>query len=85
MQRFLESSKPCHVGIHKIALVENSRMSIPMCLSFSYFSDCLHHLYLVEFKSPSELLQELSSGSMTPLAITLKLKKDAMKYLMESR
>ena len=41
---FWKPSKPCHVGIHKIALFEHSQMSthVPRCQSFfRFFSLCI--------------------------------------------
>ena len=46
MQQFKkQTSKPCHVDIHWIALAEYSQMSTHV-LGFQSFSGCLHHFVL---------------------------------------
>ena len=34
MQRFLKASKPCHVGIHWMALAESALRYVPLCQGF---------------------------------------------------
>ena len=49
-KQFWKPSKPWHVGIHKIALTEDSQMNIPMSQGFSHFSAFLHYFVLATFK-----------------------------------
>ena len=48
----LKPSKPCHVGIHWIALTEYSRMSTHMP-GFHTFSGFLHHFIMAKFATSS--------------------------------
>ena len=52
LQRFLKSSKPCHVGIHWIAFAEHSQMSthLPRFPSFFRF---LHHFVMTKLATSS--------------------------------
>ena len=42
---FWKPSRPCHVGIHKLAFNDYSQMRthIPICQGFNHFSGFLHH------------------------------------------
>ena len=47
--------KPCHVGIHWIALIEYSQMStrVPMCQGCSHFTVFLHHCVMPKLATSS--------------------------------
>ena len=54
MQRFFWTpSKPCHVGIHWIAIAEYSQMSTHMPWFQSFFKGFLHHFILAKFATSS--------------------------------
>ena len=48
------TSKPCHVGIHLIALPENSQMSTHVPGFLSFFLGFLHHFELVKLLATAE-------------------------------
>ena len=50
-------SKPCHVGIHCIALTEYSQMSTHLP-GFNYFSGFLHHFVLAKLANSSVRVKE---------------------------
>ena len=47
-KNFWKPSKPCHVGIHRIARAEYSQMSTNL-IGFQSFSSLLHHFVLAKF------------------------------------
>ena len=49
---FRQPFKPCHVGIHWIALAECSQVS-NMCQGFNHFSVFLHHFVLAKLATSS--------------------------------
>ena len=49
---FWKPFKPCHFGIHWIALAENSKMST-ICQGFNHFAGFLHHFVLAKLATSS--------------------------------
>ena len=62
------SSKPCHVGIHWIALAEYSQMSTHMP-GFLSFVSCLHHFVLAKLATSSIRVTALQAGGNMRLCV----------------
>ena len=65
MQNLWKASKPCHVGIHWIALHEYSQMSTYMP-GFQSFFRFLHHFVLAKLANSSIRVKELSFHAWNP-------------------
>ena len=50
---FWKPPKPCHAGIHWIALLEYSQMPVHMCQGFNHFSDFSHHFVMAKLVTRS--------------------------------